>query len=171
MQTEKTSKNLEGKKKKKGKQQQQTGTTSWSQDHRVIKVGRDLRKSVVKHADQRRNRPVCSCIYPLGCWKLLRIETAQLLWERLLHFWTIFNGFFFSLYPAWISLFFKLFLFSFILPPYTTVKTLAPSPQHSLCKHWRAIARATPRGSLLHPLFTGKCSRPWSSWWISNWLP
>lgn len=65
-------------------------------------------------------------------------ETASLL-DHL-------QGIFFSLYPAWISLFFKLCLFSFILPPYTTVKTLAASPQHSLCKHWRAIARATPRG-------------------------
>lgn len=103
---------------------------SW--DHRTIQAGRDRKRSPVQPPGQSKAtsglRPGCSGLYPIRAWKPPRMERTQTFWALVLQ-----RGYphreEFLLTPCLHLSGFKLCLLPLMLPPHTTVRTLALSPQ------------------------------------------
>lgn len=121
-----------------------------SHDHRVIQVGRDLRRSLVLPPAQNRSRsefrPGSSVLFPVGSWKPPETETVQLLWAACSTLQLL------SSYPVspYIQFVSMCWLLPLILPPHTTVKTVVPvSPffQHA----WVRLEGALPFSILTDP--------------------
>lgn len=75
--------------------------------HRIIKVGRHHRRSLVQPPTQSKvsyeawtDSPE---LYPVGSWKFPRTETAQTLWVSCSNVWLPSWGEFFSLYSVWTT--------------------------------------------------------------------
>lgn len=114
----------------------------WALDHRIIQVGRDLRRSLVQTSAQRRDRHAVrwgsSGLYSARFWKPPAMENCTTSLGNLFQCLTVLIGKEFFLIASLNFFCFHLWPLFLVLLPHTTVQSSAPSSSWSSCRYWQA---------------------------------